>query len=711
MIEGVTDPDGDAVTIVATAITQDESSDEWSDGGACPDAVIGPAGPVYLHAEGSPSGNGRVYRIKFIATVSRGASCTGTVEVCVPLVEGGTCSDDGQTVSSTQACLGGFYAPTTPVIDELRCGGTVLVRGPGGVLSQQLRTVLVTEPAPAIPTGAPQDTCPSGSRVDVAWHAEPPTAIGYRYRIDDRPFAVVGADVVTASFGTLLAGVPSDTTPVAPETRVFTLQALNQETGSPDATRRFQMNFSPDTWLAGPDPNAIGGPWQIKPNGEKYVLLVNGQVPPGGLPGSLMSPDSVEIMPLDRVPHRTFLEIYRDTVFLRQEYDTVHKGAWVVFHNGGFDPDSRYRVHVSDPGSIPGFPGGPVLTPGPANGSPVGFRSRMSTFLAPSGPIGIGPQSSLYPFFDPNSVQHSPRIAAYHPAGLSGKAYAVQRAEDGDGSRDGRILGGEEHLIGEDPTSPLRPLVMVFFVDYPPVLLTSDPLFRPRVDVVDTFDSRTWDLRTPGMDPDPYEPGNPIGGPTAEILRLRYTVTGTDTQGGPLVLLDPAPNESQQKYVNVSEVNLTVPATLASGPATLTVELCDCAFCELNPGSGRCITRDIPVNYVAPPLSAASVAARAGSDATAGVVATSLRVPLGRSSGGNVAIDFDLATAGQANLDVYNVAGQRVRRLVSAWYPDGRHASTWDRRDDRGREVGPGVYFARLRAVDAMLTRKFFVTR
>ncbi len=48
-------------------------------------------------------------------------------------------------------------------------------------------------------------------------------------------------------------------------------------------------------------------------------------------------------------------------------------------------------------------------------------------------------------------------------------------------------------------------------------------------------------------------------------------------------------------------------------------------------------------------------------------------------------------------LDIYNVQGQRIRRLaeiqgvVLGW-----HVARWDGRDDRGREVASGVYFCRL---------------
>jgi hypothetical protein len=314
----------------------------------------------------------------------------------------------------------------------------------------------------------------------------------------------------------------------------------------------------------------------------------------------------VRIFPAARLSRKTFLEIYQDTVFIRREGDTVHMSSWVIFHNGGFDRDSPYEVRVADgiealmpPGSNLPFPGGPVLTKGPANGSPVGFRSRVTNYLTPNGPLSATAQSGVYPLYDPNDVLHFPRIAAYHPMFQSGKAYALQRAEDGDQARDGRIE--EARPVGENPLHPLRDKVLVFYVNFPPILQTDNPIFRPRVAVVDTFYSRTWDLRLPADDIDPYVSGDRVGGPSSsKVVRIRLTVRGTDLNGDPLTLSDPPESALQQKYINVSDINLLVPDDLATGPATLTVELCDCSFCEVNPGEGRCITRDIQVYYVRP---------------------------------------------------------------------------------------------------------------
>ena len=97
-ILGVTDPDGDPVTITITAITSDEpTATAKGAGGAkhAPDADGVGTDMVILRAERSGSGlekgksgagpgNGRVYEITFIAADDNGGECVGTVQVVVP---------------------------------------------------------------------------------------------------------------------------------------------------------------------------------------------------------------------------------------------------------------------------------------------------------------------------------------------------------------------------------------------------------------------------------------------------------------------------------------------------------------------------------------------------------------------------------------------------------------------------------------------------
>ena len=101
-IMGVTDPDGDAVTITANGVTQDEPVNGRGDGNTSPDAVI-QTRAASVRAERAGHGNGRVYQISFTADDGHGGTCTGAVTVGVPHSQkkGLTAIDDGQGYIST----------------------------------------------------------------------------------------------------------------------------------------------------------------------------------------------------------------------------------------------------------------------------------------------------------------------------------------------------------------------------------------------------------------------------------------------------------------------------------------------------------------------------------------------------------------------------------------------------------------------------------
>ena len=102
-ITGVTDPDGDTVTIAITAILQDEPVNGTNQGNREPDAAGVGTSTASVRAERDGDGNGRMYRIEFTATDSRGASASGSVLVCVPHDQGmnSSCVDEGQSIDST----------------------------------------------------------------------------------------------------------------------------------------------------------------------------------------------------------------------------------------------------------------------------------------------------------------------------------------------------------------------------------------------------------------------------------------------------------------------------------------------------------------------------------------------------------------------------------------------------------------------------------
>lgn len=102
-ILGVTDPDDNEVTITVTAVTQDEPVNGLGDGDTAPDAIL-QGETVLIRAERSGTGNGRVYRIEFIADDGAGGNCSGSVTVFVPhdMKKPIQAIDDGQLYDSTE---------------------------------------------------------------------------------------------------------------------------------------------------------------------------------------------------------------------------------------------------------------------------------------------------------------------------------------------------------------------------------------------------------------------------------------------------------------------------------------------------------------------------------------------------------------------------------------------------------------------------------
>ena len=75
-------------------------------------------------------------------------------------------------------------------------------------------------------------------------------------------------------------------------------------------------------------------------------------------------------------------------------------------------------------------------------------------------------------------------------------------------------------------------------------------------------------------------------------------------------------------------------------------------------------------------------------------------------------LSFDLPRTAQVDLEIFDVAGRRVRRLLSGeTYPAGRHEVMWRGRDDTGRAVAAGVYVSRLRAGDEALTGRLLLLK
>jgi hypothetical protein len=74
-------------------------------------------------------------------------------------------------------------------------------------------------------------------------------------------------------------------------------------------------------------------------------------------------------------------------------------------------------------------------------------------------------------------------------------------------------------------------------------------------------------------------------------------------------------------------------------------------------------------------------------------------------------ISYTLSLRQTVRLDIYNVSGQLIRRLVQGAEDAGRHTKRWDARSDDGSKVPSGIYYYRLRVGDWQASHPLTVLR
>ena len=100
-VTGVTDSDGDTISINIDSIFQDEPVNGKGDGNTSPDGRGVGTDTAEVRAERAGRGNGRVYEIGYTADDSNGGTCTGSVFVGVPHDKKDTPVNDGTVIDST----------------------------------------------------------------------------------------------------------------------------------------------------------------------------------------------------------------------------------------------------------------------------------------------------------------------------------------------------------------------------------------------------------------------------------------------------------------------------------------------------------------------------------------------------------------------------------------------------------------------------------
>jgi hypothetical protein len=75
------------------------------------------------------------------------------------------------------------------------------------------------------------------------------------------------------------------------------------------------------------------------------------------------------------------------------------------------------------------------------------------------------------------------------------------------------------------------------------------------------------------------------------------------------------------------------------------------------------------------------------------------------------AIVFDVPVSEVVRLVIYDATGRQVRVLAEGRHVPGRHRVVWDGTNDSGRQVVPGVYFARMEAGSFRATQRLVLAR
>lgn len=74
-------------------------------------------------------------------------------------------------------------------------------------------------------------------------------------------------------------------------------------------------------------------------------------------------------------------------------------------------------------------------------------------------------------------------------------------------------------------------------------------------------------------------------------------------------------------------------------------------------------------------------------------------------------IKYDVFKAGNVNMSIYNILGQKIKTLVNGFKPVGPYFAEWDGKDSEGNPVSSGVYFYRLEGKNFSKTKKMLLIR
>ena len=74
-------------------------------------------------------------------------------------------------------------------------------------------------------------------------------------------------------------------------------------------------------------------------------------------------------------------------------------------------------------------------------------------------------------------------------------------------------------------------------------------------------------------------------------------------------------------------------------------------------------------------------------------------------------ISYYIETDQEVSIDIFNIKGQKVKNLVNGYKTKGDHKVVWNGQDEKGNNVGSGVYFYRMKAGEYQATQKMLMIK
>jgi len=456
---------------------------------------------------------------------------------------------------------------------------------------------------PELPLHSPRDTIPSGASVHFEWRGFDNDfgsyITGYRYKLVETDYVRTDSTVKSADYGSPFSASPGR---LPNGLNTFRLIAVDEANGStqPDSVRQFIVNYSPDTWLAGPDPAALAGHLLVDQYGTYFPTDSTGNSwgRPFPFPGNPMT-DTLTILPSERPVTdglhgrpKTIMEqrtLINRTVYcyICSEDDTVAFWSLIFARFGGFDKDSPYRIPGGSPDSAR------IFQSGPANGSPTGFQARIQYALANGGGLD-NPFSTPFPNVDPFDALYNKSILyTVDQIDATGQGFLQFRAVDGDRASDLRIGDARGTYLTLSPA--LRSKVFRFVTNFSPEL----QVFSPSADSVLAPAGNSFVVSVRAYDPDP-DPSLPRLSAAYETMyfSIRARVFSDSAQVGPEdgwqdpvrgnYLPDAAPFFP---FTLPITLNVVVADDVPSGPAKLEIEVAD----NSDRLKGRVVRVQIPI--------------------------------------------------------------------------------------------------------------------